>query len=249
MCPRMARPTNRQSRSVGNLGDILKHAALVELASMLAARGAPVSYVDTHCFLLHAPLADPERWHREIEAHVERHPAYERYAARERASIARTGDYRCSSGLVIDTLEDARGSTVLGEANAATRTDLRAQIADEHLTNVFVVDDAVEIDTTARVPRGGVLLVHVDPFSLTPALWATLRASLDAMSGRSSESIFVLYRYSRSARSAWPAAPAGTLGPVAEIRGGPHEIAVYASAVLTDVVREICDALGFRQSP
>ncbi len=216
---------------------------------MLAARSSSVSYVDTHGFLLQASLADPERWRREIEAHVERNPAYERYAARERASLAGTGHYRCSSGLVIDTLGDARGRAVLGEANAATRAELHGQIAEEHLSNVFVVDDAVSVDELARVPRGGALLVHVDPFSLTPALWATLVGSLDAMSERSTESVFVVYRYSRSARAPWPAAPAGTLGPIAEIRGGPHEIAVYASAGLTDGVCEICHALGFRRSP
>ena len=75
----MARPTNRQSRSVGNLGDVLKHGVLVELAGRLAS--PTLRYVDTHTFLLHAPAADPVRWSNEIDALVAAHPAYARYAA------------------------------------------------------------------------------------------------------------------------------------------------------------------------
>ena len=121
--------TNRQSRSVGNLGDILKHAALVELASLLASRGAPVSHVDTHTFLLHAPAADRARWTREVDDLAARHPAYARYAALERAFFERTTHYRCSSGLVLDVLSDRRHCAVLGEANARTRAELAEQIA------------------------------------------------------------------------------------------------------------------------
>ena len=65
------------------------------------------------------------------------------YAARERDALARTGRYRCSSGLVLDALGDRRGATTLGEADAATRAELREQIAHEQLADVLVVDDAV----------------------------------------------------------------------------------------------------------
>lgn len=76
----MARPNNRQSRSVGNIGDVLKHAALIGLAELLASRGSPLSFVDTHAFLLHAPLADPSRWQRAGDELTAKHPAYRRYA-------------------------------------------------------------------------------------------------------------------------------------------------------------------------
>lgn len=238
--------TNRQSRSVGNLGDILKHAALVELASLLATRSARVSHVDTHTFLLHAPAADRATWSREVDALVARHPAYARYAGLERASFERTSHYRCSSGLLVDVLAARRGCSVLGEANARTRGELAEQVAREELRQVWVVDSAAVVDQPARVPPGDAVLVHVDPFALSAADWATFAPGLDAIAERSAESVFVVYRYSRSARVDWPAPPRGTVGPVAETRGGPHEVAAYASPATADAVRDVCFSLGWR---
>ncbi len=238
----MARPTNRQSRSVGNLGDILKHGVLVELAGRLAS--PTLRYVDTHTYLLHAPAADPARWSRELDALVVAHPAHARYAALERASLARTSHYRCSSGLVLDVLGDRRGSLVLGEANPVTRAQLEAQITEERHANVEVAPDAA-LALTLAAASAGPLLIHVDPFSLSPEVWASLAPSLDALGERSNATALVVYRYTRSAPSPWPIAPAGTLGPVAQIRGGPHELAAYASADLRDTVREVCASLGW----
>ncbi len=45
---------NRQLGNVGNLGDILKHGCLVQLARRLAERGEPMVYIDTHTFLIEA---------------------------------------------------------------------------------------------------------------------------------------------------------------------------------------------------
>ncbi|MDB4945844.1 MAG: hypothetical protein JWP97_5378 [Labilithrix sp.] len=243
----MPRPriTNRQLGNVGNIGDILKHAALVELAAWLARERTDVSFVDTHTFKLEAPLPDRARWEREVDVLTARHPAYERYATIERASLLRNGHYRCSSGLVLDALGDHRACAVLGEANAATRAELSAQIAADRLENVHVVEDGACVDDGARVPSGGTLLVHVDPFRLTTELWARVSPALSAMSSRSADAVFVLYRYSRNARAAWPNAPAGTTGPLTEVRGGPHEVAAYASAGVAERVVSVCGALGW----
>jgi 23S rRNA A2030 N6-methylase RlmJ len=238
---------NRQSGHVGNLGDIIKHAVLVELASMLAERSEPVSFVDTNTFLLHAPLANAERFHREAEAHVAKHPAATRYLELERAHLARTGDYRCSSGLVLDALGDRRACAVLGEANGLTRATLKEQLVEEGHRDVHVVDDASAVDRGGWVPAGGPLLVHVDPFSLTPEAWAPMAPALDAMSSRSSAAVFVLYSYTRAARTEWPTAPTGT-SFIAENRGAPHEVAIYASTSLAESVSAIAASLGFRRS-
>lgn len=245
----MPRPTNRQYRSVGNLGDILKHAALVELASLLAETRSSVCWVETHTFLLHAALADPERWNREIDALVAEHPAYARYAAIERAALSRSNRYRCSSGLVIDVLGDRRTTAVLAEANAVTRGELASQLRDEGLANVFVVDDASAIDREPRVPSGGAVLVHVDPFALSAETWSSIAPPLDAICSRASEVVLVAYRYTRMAPSPWPTAPNEMLGPLAQIRGGPHEIAVYGSSGVASEVRRVCSTLGWRLEP
>ncbi len=237
---------NRQLGNVGNRGDIIKHAALVQLASMLARSPSLVAFVDTHTFQLHAPLAGRARWEREVDELAAVHAAYEPYAKLERASLARADHYRCSSGLVIDVLGDRRACAVLGEANARSRAVLSAQLAGERLANVLVVDDASAVDRAATVASGGALLVHVDPFSLSLETWAAFAPALDAITARSAATALVAYRYSRNARTSWPVAPAGTVGPVAETREGPHEVATYASPTLVDAVRDVCAALGWR---
>ncbi len=242
----MARPTNRQLRSVGNLGDILKHAALLELASMLAEATTKVRWIDTHTFLLHAPIADRERWNREVDALASAHPAYGRYAGLERESLARIARYRCSSGLVMDVLGDRRLSSALGEANGATRAELREQAEEERLASVSIADEAAAALRDARVDSAGPLLIHVDPFSLSQELWTSLAPALDAVCAASGAAALVVYRYTRGARSAWPPAPNGMLGPVAQIRGGPHEVAAYASPGIEGAVRQVCVALGWR---
>ncbi len=243
--------TNPQSRNVGNLGDILKHAALVEIASLLASAGAAVRFVDTHTYLLHAPLADGPRWNHEVDDLAAAHAAYGRYAALERASLAHSKRYRCSSGLVIDVLGLRRGVTTLGEADATTRAELREQIGGEHLPDVTIAHDAVSAlsapptSTSASSAADGALLVHIDPFALSPTLWASLAPALDAACARAATAAVLAYRYTRGARSAWPKAPVGTFGPVAQTRGGPHEVAVYASPSIVNDVSDACGRLGW----
>jgi len=241
--------TNPQSRSVGNLGDILKHAALFELASLLAELHAPVRYIETHTYLLDAPPADLGRWRREVDGLVSKNPANAGYVALEAAALARTGRYRCSAGLVMDVLRDRRVFATLGEADAKTRAELREQTALQQLANVVIVDDATAALRDGTSPHADSVLVHVDPFALSPELWARLAPGLDATCESAAAAVLVAYRYTRSGRSPWPAAPAATLGPVAQIRGGPHEVAVYASAGVADRVREICAALGWVSEP
>lgn len=240
----MPRRINPQSRSVGNLGDILKHAALVALARWLADARGSVRWVDTHAYLIDALPADGEGWAREIDRLVARHPAYAGYAAIERQSLARTGRYRCSSGLALEVLGDRRISLTLGEADAATRDALREQVTG--LANVHVAADAVAALRVAATARGGAVLVHVDPFSLTTELWTSLAPHLDALCEHAEDAIIVAYRYTRAAPSAWPGAPRGVLGPVARTRGGPHELAAYASSAIVGDVEVVLGTLGWR---
>jgi hypothetical protein len=53
---------NPQNRNVGNLGDILKHAALVNLAQLHTARNkSKVAYIETHAFKLEATCPNSEQ--------------------------------------------------------------------------------------------------------------------------------------------------------------------------------------------
>lgn len=247
----MPRRVNPQTRNVGNLGDIIKHAALVELASRLAGLSASVRHVETHTFLLDAPPADVGRWSREVDAFVASHPAYAGYAALERAHMTRTtasgaARYRCSSGLVLDVLGERLRTATLAEADAATRAELREQIAREDRPEVVVADEAVEALRAARDGVHDAVLVHVDPFTLSPELWARLAPSLDALCSAAAEVVVLVYRYIRQAGSPWPAAPRGTVGPVADLHRNPHEVAVYVSPGVAEGARGACAALGWR---
>lgn len=223
---------------------MLKHGALVALATELGRAG--LRFVDTHTFLLQAPLADQARWQDAVAARVASHPAYAPYVALERTSQLRSGLYRCSSGLMLDVL-GGRGEVVLGEANPETRAELRAQLADEGHVQASVHQDAVRaLEHAARGEAASPLLVHVDPFALTRELWAQLAQPLDALTGTAPDVAMVLYRYTRNAPSPWPSAPRGMAGPVAEVRGGPHELSAYASPKLAEAVRGIVHALGWR---
>jgi hypothetical protein len=243
----MARPVNPQARSVGNRGDILKHAALVELAHSFRQRGTRAHYIDTHSFLLQS-TADETRWQRELQEYA-RHSAYERYTHIEHESFARTGRYRCSAGLALDVLGDHCASAILGEANAETRAELREQLGTEQLQHVNVVEDAVAALRGMVTARPASLLIHIDPFSLTPELWATLAPWLDKLCATSVDAALLVYRYTRMAPSPWPKAPAGMLGPLAQIRGGPHELAAYASPGLRELVCNISSGLRWKQLP
>jgi hypothetical protein len=240
----MARVVNRQLGHVGNLGDIIKHAALLELATMLA-RGGPthgVSFVETHTFQLHAPLPEPDRWTKQIASHRSKHAAYMRYEEAERHSLSRTGRYRCSSGLVLDALGNRLSRAVLAESNAASRAEIASQLRAENRGNVALVDDASAIDRDSFISAGGALLVHVDPFALTETAWSSFEGPLSSIIARSADAVMVVYRYSRGARTDWPRT---NMSLVAETRGGPHEVCAYASTEIADEVRGVCAALGW----
>ncbi|MBK6520004.1 MAG: hypothetical protein IPG04_39205 [Polyangiaceae bacterium] len=221
---------NRQHGHVGNLGDVTKHAALVELAAMLAERFASVSFVDTHTFLLHAPLANAELWRREADNRLAKQPAYARYFDLERAYLERTGEYRCSSGLVLDVLGEQLACAVLGEANGLTRAELKGQLA-EGGTPGCTSSTGPRGRQEAHVPSaGGAARASSTPSRSRPG---GPSPALDALSARAAAAVFVLYSFTRAGRTAWPVPPIGT-SFVAEHRGAPHEVALFVSAAVEE---------------
>lgn len=55
---------NIQYKNVGNLGDILKHAALINISRVIPKN---TLYVDFHTFQIHAPFSDYENWKKNVE--------------------------------------------------------------------------------------------------------------------------------------------------------------------------------------
>jgi hypothetical protein len=219
---------NIQDRNVGNLGDIVKHAALVELAALLRARNPGlVRHVETHCFRLVAPLPDPQGW----AANAER--GSERYRRAELDWVAR-GRYRCSAGLAADTLGPPV-ELLLAEAHAETRAALSAALAEERL-RATVVDDAHHLPTpSAAVPT----LVHVDPFDHPAGYWPVVERVIT-----SGDTVVLAFAYDKVGPISWPVAPGG-LQPLGRLDAGRYGLAAWASSEIAGPARNVLAGLGW----
>jgi len=230
---------NVQDANVGNRGDIVKHAALVTLAALLRARTpGPVRHIETHTFRLTAPLPDPELWRSRVaELGLSDHA----YAAIE-APWAAQGRYRCSAGLVADTL-GAPVSLLLAEAHASTRALLQAALAEEGLPVDALVDDAHAL---AALPPGAPapLLVHVDPFDHPVGYWPVVAALLSDWRLPTHDAIVLAFAYDKRGPVAWPAPPPG-LAALGRLDLAPYGVAAWASPGIEGDARAALAALGW----
>lgn len=237
-------PTNVQFRNAGNLGDVLKHAALLHLADLLHSRGVgrPIHWLDTHTFLLHAPLSDVGRWHATVGQEVERNPGYGAYEAAEAPWVAR-GSYRCSTGLVASRIPGVH--LHLAESDPATRRLLEAQLQDEGRPAEHLLGDAdAYLTAEPRSPTGAVLAL-VDPFGHPARFWGALDAALAAFRDPEADAIVLAFAYGMSP-PAWPRPPQGCVGPVAVVERLPYGLAVYASPSVAAQVRAGVLELGWQ---
>lgn len=229
---------NVQDNNVGNVGDVVKHAALVALAGLLRRRNPGlVRHVETHTFRLAAPLPDPARWRARTTD-----PRLAAYVAREEAFVEH-GQYRCSAGLVADTL----GTPVrllLAEAHPPTRAALAEALAAEALPVDALVDDAAAL-TTLPPGEPAPLLVHVDPFDHPRGYWPIVAHLLDAWRLPSHDAVVLAFAYDKRAPIDWPEPPAGTR-PLGRLDAAPYGLAAWASPAITEEARGLLADLGWR---
>ena len=156
---------NKQFANVGNLGDILKHAALTSLVQLLHTRGGRLLSVDTHAFLLEAPCPDPSRWLVEAQRECSHHPEFGSYIEHQRHVGDTPSRYRCSSGLVLDVsraVGPGNPALILAECDRDTKARLKEQLKIEHVEPHAVLDDARELSAVA-VPDADVPLTESLP--------------------------------------------------------------------------------------
>jgi hypothetical protein len=228
---------NTQDRNVGNVGDIVKHAALVALAEALRRRNAGVvRHVETHTFRLSALLPDPEGWRARVTT-----PALAAYAAREAPWVGRRL-YRCSAGLVADTL-GAPLRLLLAEAHAPTRDALAAALADEALPLDALVDDAHALLT---LPPGDAapLLVHVDPFDHPGGYWPIVARLLADWRHAGHDAAVLAFAYDKAGPVVWPAPPPGLVA-LGRRDAAPYGIAAWATPGLAEDVGPTLVAQGW----
>jgi 23S rRNA A2030 N6-methylase RlmJ len=217
---------NVQHGNVGNRGDILKHAALTQLGSALRKRvDSDVSYVETHSFLLSAPLGDTNEWKSISKLLAESHDGYTPYIDLEQDMISR-GEYRCSAGLAQDVI--APSATYLAESDLQTRERLALQVEQEELSGVTLVEAASNLPNAVRGNRRRGFLMLVDPFEDPTEFWPIVNRIVQEAPRTELVGAIVVFAYRKSAL-AWPSPPEGFKGPVATIEQLPFQLAVYAT--------------------
>ena len=233
---------NEQYGNVGDLGDILKHGALVELAEMMSTPGiGPVTYVETNTFLLQAPIAN-NKWQEEVAVELNSWPGYQRYYEREVREVGE-GNYRCSCGLALDFLPGA--TLYLAEADRPTRAVLQEQLAAETVTPACLLFEAQSFAQVEFSGQSGPLLMLVDPFDTPHAYWSAVSNMTSALCGPQEAGVIEVFQYDDQPVD-WPEPPPGFLGPVASIDRTPFRLVVYATVGSVDQAQSILLRLGWR---
>lgn len=234
--------TNKQDDNVGNLGDILKHAALVQLAKVFAEQIPDTKYyLDSHSYLYQSRLVNPE-WQAQSQALLMQSVLYEDYIKLEAPYIER-GEYLCSSGLVNKLLPDAH--LLLCESNRSTREWLLQQLADNKVDYHTVKEQLVSWAKGKSLKKLTNLLILIDPFELTDALWLAVNQCLSNMLHKDASAIMLVFDYKKEQAQQWPDAPRGWLGPIASISVQPYYLAVYATGDLVLPVQTQLEQLGW----
>lgn len=249
--------TNQQAENVGNLGDILKHGALVRLANLAAQRAirGPVTYIDTHTFQLEAPWNNPLKWKQNINTQLAKHPAYTEYVRREKERLDDGEDYLCSAGLALDIISERSYHAILAEADEETRRTLKTQVRQSGHRAEFILEDLADLqeieppkgeDEDEDDPAGGSTLVLVDPFELDLDEWQTIGDGLENFVEEETEAMVLLFHFDAdSEEPEWPDAPTHFEGPVAVLHEQPYHLGVYATEAMIHRATDELTNLGW----
>lgn len=238
---------NPQSNNVGNLGDILKHAALVAGVEALLKNGRALTYIDTHAYLLEAPCGNPGRWLNESRDLRRQHARYGPYIDLQPRAARRPSVYRCSTGLVIDVVRKLTGATptlVVAEKNAATRQRLRQQLSTEGIGRFTLLNQAEDLDNVDAVSTDS-LYALVDPFTLDESLWQTVSPQLSRLAASVTHAVVQVFTYEKHTAVNWPEPPSGLVGPIVTIDADPFHLAAYASRSVAEDIAAACAGLGW----
>lgn len=248
---------NKQMENVGNLGDILKHGALVRLAKLMSTKAikAPLLYFDTHAFMLNAPWNNKLKWKQAVNRELAEHPYYKDYVRLEADRLDDEEAYRCSAGLVIDVINDIPHRVYLAEKDDESRRTLQDQVRSEPIRCDAIVDEASKLADI--VPPGGddfeyeksdvAVFALIDPFELEHAEWAELSGVIADFTAEDSYGVIQVFDFDIDAdESQWPEPPENFYGPVATLDRGPYHNAVYATRRMVGQVQEALDLLGWK---
>lgn len=249
--------TNQQDQNVGNLGDILKHGALVRLANLAAQRAirGPVIYIDTHSYLMEAPWQNPLKWKQSINTKLAKHPAYTDYVRMEKERLDDDEDYLCSVGLALKIISDRDYHAILSESDEDTRGELESQVRGSNYRADHILRDAAELtevptpidlDDEDEDPSASSMFVLVDPFELDFAEWAQISEGLERFTREETEGIILTFDFDADQDvNDWPDPPKHFKGPIATLDEKPFHLATYATDPMIDRVIKEIQGLGW----
>lgn len=248
---------NEHLENVGNLGDILKHGALVRLAKLMSTKAikAPLLYFDTHAFQLNAPWNNKLKWKQAVNQELAKHPYYKDYVRLEADRLDKDESYRCSAGLVIDVINDIPHRVYLAEKDDETRRELQDQVRREPIRCDAIVDEAEKLGDI--VPPGGsdyeyeqtdvAVFALVDPFELDHSEWAEISGILAGFTTWDSYGVIQVFDFDPDVEeNEWPEPPENFYGPVATLDRGPYHNAVYATGCMVEQVHKALELLGWQ---
>ena len=249
--------SDQQAENVGNLGDILKHGALVRLAGVAAQRAirGPVTYIDTHAFRLESDWNSALKWKQAINMQLAKHPAYTDYVRREKDRLDEGEPYLCSAGLALEIISERSYHAILAETDEDNRRTLKTQARQLGYRTDYILEEAAELkeiepprgeDEDEDDPSGGSLLVLVDPFELDDAEWAEICTGLENFVEEESEAMILVFDFDADHETVnWPTPPEHFLGPVATIDEQPFHLAGYATEAMAGKMVEELSNLGW----
>ena len=230
---------NLQDGNVGNYGDIIKHAALLQLSKYFFSLDGHKTYLDTHCYLTRSQLAN-HNWTNEVACLIQHYPLYQEYAHLQQTYIDR-GEYLCSSGIVLQYSGNAE--LLLSESNVQTRLALQQQLL-EYDARVTVKDDMMQWHE--HITGNNNLFVLLDPFKLTDENWAAVTLSLAKGLSEMGRGLMLTFDYDKSTEQPiWPKAPTGWSGPVARFDQAPYHLAAYSTPQIKHEVMQMLSPLGW----
>ena len=234
--------SNKQDGNVGNLGDILKHAALVQLAKIFANQVKGTKYyLDSHSYLYQSFLANP-RWQIESQTLLVQSGLYKDYIDLEAPYIIHD-EYLCSSGLVNKLLPDAH--LLLCESNESTRDHLLQQLIDNRVDHHSIKQQLVNFSLCKSLKKLDNMLILIDPYELTDILWHEVSQCLPIILDKNASSIMLVFDYKQEPEREWQNAPNWCLARAASISIQPYHLVVYATEHFVMPVKSRLKQLGW----
>eukprot|EP01080_Neovahlkampfia_damariscottae_P000009 gene9-4260_t len=226
---------NIQFKNVGNLGDILKHAPLIEFLRLLK-KDEPVIYIDFHTFLIEAPFPNKKSWEETVTKLGDSYKNYKKFQSEN-------SKYLCSSGTSIKILSSEKNLFIFSEQDEKTRENLKSQIS---IKNYFLMNNSrnltklvKENEKIKEIEFNGMIGL-IDPFKITTEEWNAIIDGLNVNFSTIERGIILCFNYTKEEKMDWKQLKAPNNY---ELRGFvnqfPYTLSCYSTSKVKEEISEI----------